>query len=196
MISFVYTKTDGAEYFSHLDTLRHIDRTLRRAHITVNKSEGFNKHPRIFMNNPLATGVKSYAEYCTVDTNFDGDFLQAFNESAPRGIRCVKYIVTQQKGNFANTITHCAYTAEGLQHFDPACILDESRIEICDQRGRAVDIRPRIYAIEWQNGLLCFTLGCGENNLRPDLFCNYLASRFGGEATNITKTQSFGSNVF
>ena len=58
MIAFKYTKTDGAEYISHLDMLRHIDRTLRRAGIEVEYSQGYHKHPRIFMGNPLALGVK------------------------------------------------------------------------------------------------------------------------------------------
>ena len=45
MIAFKYTKTDGAEYLSHLDLLRHITRTLRRSGIQVNASEGFHPHP-------------------------------------------------------------------------------------------------------------------------------------------------------
>ena len=45
MIAFRYTKTDGAEYISHLDLLRHIDRILRRAGIEVGYSQGFHKHP-------------------------------------------------------------------------------------------------------------------------------------------------------
>ena len=58
MIAFRYTKTDGAEYLSHLDLLRHIDRTLRRAGIKVKMSEGFHPHPKIFMNKPRGLGIK------------------------------------------------------------------------------------------------------------------------------------------
>ena len=61
MIAFRYTKKDGAEYLSHLDLLRHIYRTLRRAGIPVAYSQGFHRHPRIFLNNPLGTGIKSVA---------------------------------------------------------------------------------------------------------------------------------------
>ena len=87
MICFKYTKTDGAEYLSHLDLLRHIDRTLKRACIDVKKSEGFHPHPRIFMNNPLGLGIKSVAEYCAVETDFDGDFKEAFNANSPKGVK-------------------------------------------------------------------------------------------------------------
>ena len=74
MIAFKYTKTDGAEYISHLDLLRHLDRTLRRAGIKVEYSQGYHKHPRIFMCNPLALGVRSVSEYCTADAIYEGDF--------------------------------------------------------------------------------------------------------------------------
>ena len=85
MIAFRYTKTDGAEYIPHLDLLRHIDRTLRRAGIAVAYSEGFHKHPRIFLGNPLALGVRSVSEYGAIDSEFDGDFEREFNARSPAG---------------------------------------------------------------------------------------------------------------
>ena len=59
MIAFKYTKTDSAEFLSHLDLLRHVYRTLRRAQIPVAMSEGYHAHARIFLNNPLPVGVRS-----------------------------------------------------------------------------------------------------------------------------------------
>lgn len=196
MIAFKYTKTDGAEYLSHLDLLRHIDRTLRRAGIAVKYSEGFNKHPRIFMNNPLGTGIKSVAEYCTIDADYAGDFMQAFNAHSPKGVKCLAYRQAAENANFANTIERCLYRAQGVAPFDPQTILSEASIEITDSRGRNVDIRPRIYAIERKSDGLYLTLGCGEKNLRPDLLCEYLCGRFGGTTGEIIKLECFGENVF
>jgi radical SAM-linked protein len=196
MIAFKYTKTDGAEYLSHLDLLRHIDRILRRANITIERSEGFNKHPRIFLNNPLGLGIKSVAEYGTIDTPFDGDFASLFNEFSPAGIKCLGYKIVDKNQNYANSIVKCRYEVKGINRFDENKILGEESIKILDTRGREVDIRPRIYAIEWQNDTLCFTLGCGENNLRPDLLCAYLEEHFGGKGEGLIKTHSYGENVF
>ena len=58
MIAFKYTKTDGAEYLSHLDLLRHLDRTFKRAGIQVKTSEGFHPHPKNFINKTLGVGNK------------------------------------------------------------------------------------------------------------------------------------------
>ena len=196
MIAFKYTKTDGAEYISHLDLLRHIDRTLRRAHIEVKYSRGFHKHPRIFMGNPLALGVRSMSEYCAVDTDFCGDFAAAFNAHSPDGVKCLAAEYRETNPNFAETIEYCRYEAEGIAEFEIEGILKRESIIINDLRGRTVDIRPRIFSLERHGGKLMFTLGCGTKNLRPDLFCSYLAENFGGEAAYILKTDSFGSNVF
>lgn len=193
MIAFKYTKINGAEYLSHLDLLRHIYRTLRRANIPVNYSGGFHAHPRIFLNNPLGTGIKSVAEYAAIDTPYTGDFMEEFNAFSPAGVKCLKWAHVKDNPNYANCIAKCAYSAEGIPTFGIEQFLAQKSITITDMRGREVDIRPRIYAIERQDDKLLFTLGCGENNLRPDLFCAYLCSQFGGSAKNILKTASYMS---
>lgn len=187
MIAFRYTKTDGAEFISHLDLLRHIYRTMRRAGIPLNYSEGFHKHPKIFLNNPLGTGIKSVAEYATADTPFKGDFMALFNKFSPDGIKCTACAEVKENQNYANCITACDYTASGIPPFDADELMAKESIVITDTRGREVDIRPRIYAVERRGEQLFFTLGCGDNNLRPDLFCSYLCSRFGGRAKDILK---------
>ena len=196
MIAFRYTKTDGAEYIPHLDLLRHIDRTLRRAGIAVAYSEGFHKHPRIFLGNPLALGVRSVSEYGAIDSEFDGDFEREFNARSPAGIKCLACRRTEKNPNFAECIKACRYEAEGIKDFDVDEILSKESIIITDMRGRTVDIRPRICSVERRDGKLVFTLYCGEKNLRPDLFCEYLSSLYGGEAAYILKTDSFGGTVF
>lgn len=196
MICFKYTRTDGAEYLSHLDLMRHIMRTLRRAGIELEKSEGYHAHPRLFLNSPPPLGIPSVAEYGTAATAFGGDFMSLFNEFSPSGIKCLAAKYSQNNPNYANSITSCRYEAEGIDRFDPNIILGLEHIGITDLRGRLVDIRPRICAIEWQGSVLTFTLGAGENNLRADLFCTYLADKFGGRAERILKTDSFGEGVF
>ncbi len=188
MIAFRYTKTDGAEYLSHLDLLRHIYRTMRRAQMKIELSQGYHKHPRIFLNNPLGTGIKSVAEYATVDVVCAGDFAQVFNSFSPRGVRCLRWAEVAENQNYANAIIKCTYTARGIAPFDCAEFMQRESITITDLRGREVDIRPRIYAVERCGDELEFTLGCGENNLRPDLFCSYLCSQFGGSYADILKT--------
>ncbi|MDE7453830.1 MAG: TIGR03936 family radical SAM-associated protein [Clostridia bacterium] len=195
MIAFRYTKTDGAEYLSHLDLLRHICRTFKRAGIELKHSEGFNPHPKIYMNNPLGLGVKSVAEYCAADCDFGGDFLSAFNANSPKGVKCTAYKVLDFNPNYANTIKSCGYTVEGLT-VDPQKFLNRESVIITDKRGREVDIRKRVYSLEADGNKTLFTLGCGENNLRPDLFCEFLETGFGGKARGLIKLTANGDYTF
>ncbi|MDE5943832.1 MAG: TIGR03936 family radical SAM-associated protein [Clostridia bacterium] len=196
MIAFRYTKTDGAEYLSHLDLLRHICRTFKRAGIELKYSEGFNPHPKIFMNNPLGLGIKSLAEYCAADCGFDGDFLSAFNDNSPKGVKCTAFKVLDVNPNYAYTIKSCSYTVDGIEKFDPGKFLSREKIIICDRRGREVDIRQRVYSLSVEGNKILFTLGCGENNLRPDLFAEYLEREFGGKAHGLIKISASGEYTF
>ena len=196
MIAFKYTKTDGAEYLSHLDLLRHMERTFRRAGIEVGKSEGFHPHPKIYMNNPLGLGVKSVAEYCAVETPFCGDFKEVFNANSPKGVKCLDYKIIDVNPNYANSIESCSYTVEGINFFDTKEFMNRGSIVITDKRGRTVDILPRIYKLEFNGATLSFTLGCGQNNLRPDLFTEVLEAEFGGKAEGLIKTASHGEYTF
>ncbi|MBO5328751.1 MAG: DUF2344 domain-containing protein [Clostridia bacterium] len=193
MIAFKYTKTNGAEYLSHLDLLRHIERTLRRAQIPVNFSQGFNKHPRIFMNNPLGTGIKSVAEYCTVDTPFCGDFTTAFNQNSPKGVKCVEHYIVSENPNFAYTIEKCLYRVKGISTFNPQEILQKESIVLTDSRGREVDIRPRIYTLEVKEDGVYFWAGCNEKSLRPELLGEYLCAIYGGAVGEIIKLDASGN---
>lgn len=185
MIAFKYTKCDGAEFLSHLDLLRHISRILLRAGATIKTSEGYKPHFRIFMGNPLALGIPSVAEYCAVDCELE-NFKQAFNENSPKGIKCLEYYITDTLPNFANTITECTYTAE-CPKFDTNNILKKESIPYIDKRGRRIDMRPRIIDLKYSGGILTFTLKSGADNLRPDLFSEYLKETYGVTCKNLLK---------
>ncbi|MDE7087616.1 MAG: DUF2344 domain-containing protein, partial [Clostridia bacterium] len=123
-------------------------------------------------------------------------FKEKFNAFSPVGIKCVDFRTVENNPNYANGIESCTYEISGIAQFDPNIILSEKTIETEDLRGRKVDIRPRIYAAEYRNGRLLCTLGCGNSNLRPDLFAKYLCARFGGKAEKIFKLASHGKGVF
>lgn len=195
MIAFKYSKTDGAEYLSHLDLLRHIYRTMRRAGVAVGMSGGYHSHARIFLNNPLPTGIKSVAEYCAAEAVCDGDFEELFNRFSPAGVKCLAYMATDVNPNYANGIYACKYFARGL-FCDPAEILGKSEIILTDTRGREVDIRPRIRELSCDGKGCYFTVNSGVNNLRADLFCSYISSVCGGKAEEIIKVAAYGNLTF
>ncbi len=84
----VYHKTDRVRFVSHLDVLRMLQRTFRRAGLPLKYSEGFNPHPEMSFASALATGMTSDAEWFEVELNSEmesEDFLFRINAALPEG---------------------------------------------------------------------------------------------------------------
>lgn len=192
MIAFRYTKKDGGEFISHLDLLRHVDRTCRRAGIEIKRSEAVNKHPKIYLSAPLGVGIASEAEYCTIDTDFDGDFKEVFNAHSPLGIKCISYIHTEKNINVAFIVNANGFLVDGIAPFDPDEILKAETLVLTDKRGRTKDVRSSILALERRGEQTYMKLKTGEATLRPDVLGEYLASVYGGEVEGILKIEAFG----
>ena len=65
----IYRKTGPARYLGHLDTVRAVHQSLRRAGLPVRYSEGFHPMPRTRFGNPLPVGVASLVEVFDLDLN-------------------------------------------------------------------------------------------------------------------------------
>jgi len=57
-----FSRGDQVKYITHLDLMRLWERTLRRAGVDLDYSEGFTPRPRISLGAPLAVGVTSSGE--------------------------------------------------------------------------------------------------------------------------------------
>lgn len=61
-----YAKRGRARFTSHRDFSRAFERALRRAHVPMAYSSGFNPHPRISYANASPTGAATEAEYLEI----------------------------------------------------------------------------------------------------------------------------------
>ena len=182
MIVFKYTKNNGAEYLSHLDMLRHLNKILRRASIPIGFSKGFNPHMSIFMSAPIAVGVCSEAEFCLVESNMDADkFLVDFNSYTFKGVNCTFAVSVNKKINVAGVINRAKYAIKGVNKFNLEEVLKATEFEFTNKKGQRKEVRSKIFNLEWDGDLLIATLGFGNEGLRPDLFGAELVRRYGGE---------------
>ncbi|MGE5557035.1 MAG: TIGR03936 family radical SAM-associated protein [Bacillota bacterium] len=81
-------KTREVMFVSHLDYMRTLERAVRRAHIPVRLTEGFNVHPRISYGPPLSLGITSEAEYIDMEMEKEitlSSFIRDLNSALPRG---------------------------------------------------------------------------------------------------------------
>lgn len=192
MIVFEYSKTNGAEYITHLDMLRHINKTLRRAGISVKSSNGFNPHLLIYMSSPIFCGLQSLCEYCAVETDCEADFFREnFNRFAPSGINCINAYKTEEKVNLANDIKYAKYAITGLKTVNIEQILNSAEFFVTDKRGTEREVRDRIVDLKYDGETLIALLKFGNITLRADLFCEKLKQLYGGEHITIIKTDCY-----
>lgn len=86
----IYSKSDGARFWSHLDLTGTIRRILRRAGIEVAHSEGF--HPKMLISYPPALplgmeGCREAFEFKSRRIFMEMEFLRCVNNVSPAGIR-------------------------------------------------------------------------------------------------------------
>lgn len=192
MLVFRYSKLDGAEFISHLDTLRHLQKILIRAKIPVEYSKGFNPHMLVYLSAPLGVGIKSQAEYCAVETDFPAEeFVTLFNENAPSGFRCLGAINSSKKVNLQAQMNSAEYLIEGVNDFDIQSVLSEKEFYCIDKRGEEKEVRDRILDLKKADNGLIAILSFGNSTLRPDVFGEKLISLFGGDDLEVKKLNAF-----
>ncbi len=84
-----YAKRGRGRFTSHRDFTRAFERALRRAHVPMAYSSGFNPHPRISYANSSPTGAATEAEYLEIGLAEVCDaqkVLASLNEAMPEGL--------------------------------------------------------------------------------------------------------------
>lgn len=166
LISSAYAKSGVAVYYSHLDTVRILERALRRTEIPVRFTQGCNPHIRLSTYWALPLGVATDREWFVFFLDEDvepAEILKKFNDQLPEGFR----IVDVHKG--APEIGIAAGFDLAVHHENSA---DEARSAVEDmmsqpvievvaqQKGRTVtkDVKPHLDSFEQGEDYLLFHL--------------------------------------
>lgn len=108
-----FTKTGGTKFISHLDTMRTLTRTMRRAEIPIEYSKGFNPHPSISIAAPLSLGVSSVAEYADIELYEEmnkKEIIEKMNINLPIGMKVVGLVkVEGKKASSMGSVTAALY---------------------------------------------------------------------------------------
>lgn len=202
MITIKYEKRNPAIYISHIDMLRGMARIIRRTGYTPEFSKGFNPHMLVFFSPPLAVGVSSLTEYVTIDIKgVDAiEFLNAFNKSAPQGIKGIASYYTEKSPNLAGNIVAADYYYP-IKNGVNASLLCNQLLTCSNyvieymQKNELVkkDVRSMIYDAKPYNDGIVLTLATGNTNLRADRLLPRLKSDFNidTEVTDILKIKMF-----
>jgi radical SAM-linked protein len=88
-----FAKGGCLKYLSHLELIRTLERSLRRAGLPIDYTEGFHPHPKVGFGPALAVGIASDDEYFDLELREEIEspkIIEALNRSLPEGLRILE----------------------------------------------------------------------------------------------------------
>ncbi len=188
-VRLLFSKTGRAKYISHLDLNRAVIRAVRRAHIPLWYTEGFNRHPYITFAAPLSLGFESVGEILELRLTEEmplQEVTDRMNAALPEGLRILETFEAVKKVRelaSARYIIMLSCEAEKMKSFlaQPE-ILVEKRTK--KKEIKQIDIRPAFaHAVvtATKDGCeMAVTLPCSsENTVNPSLLLTALEKQLG-----------------
>ena len=169
-----YEKTENAKYVSHLDFVRMFGRALRRAHLPMAYSEGFNPHPLLGFALPLSVGYTSECEILEISLTENiepSEIKDRLNSVLPGGVKILSAHVGKSNMKKLDIAFYQVYpekTPPGIIDF---LAMDKILIEKKTKSGiKETDIRPDIKDIKVTLGKIEMILSAGSRaNLKPEV---------------------------
>lgn len=198
MVIFKFEKISTAALVSHVDNLRAVTYTLRRAGLDVEYSQGFNPHIELGFSSPIALGVESLAEYVAVKTDYFDGILEKVNAVCPNGLHFTKVFVANV--NLAATLNRATYRVEAVGIGDVICdVLSDGYTISYTDKGQTVtkDVSSRIFSAKrLTSDSAIVTLAIGNDNLRPDRLVWHLMHQHNLNGDySITKLQAYVNDI-
>ncbi len=179
-----FGKFGALRYVGHLDLATTWERTLRRADVPLEYTQGFNPRPRLQFAAALPLGLTSEWEYMDVwltarlEEDFPSSWVARLQKKAPAGlriytlddvpIRAASLPPQVTSAEYVFTLRDPALTPSVLQDRAEA-LLAQAHIERT-RRHKSYDLRPLIYDLRTdEEGRLVAWLSAGEHaNARAD----------------------------
>lgn len=175
-VRVLFQKDEPACYISHLDLMKALQRSLRRAALPVRYSEGFNPHIILSILVPLSTGYRSRYELCDFDLTCDelpSNIQDRLNAALPSGLRVLRIgqavrPVAQAVLSDFEIVWHGVRCADAVRDALGGALTVEKR----SKRGsKQVDIRDYVRSAvvsEGDDGTVCrCVLKAGDDPLNP-----------------------------
>ncbi|MEI7884278.1 MAG: TIGR03936 family radical SAM-associated protein [Clostridia bacterium] len=182
----VFAKNEEAKFVSHLELMKCVQQTIRRAKLPIIFSEGFNPHQKISFASALAVGMTCEREY--MDVEFKNklettEIVKDLNSVSPTGIYYLqaKELIEKKPAlmSIVSAATYKIKTNKGLKDFSERNIEDylsqqniiysvekNKKIKIKELRPGILDMKVKQTSIN--NTFELFLKSGSAGNTRPD----------------------------
>lgn len=187
MIVLRYQKIGAMRYISHIDLLRAIERTVRRAGVEVGFSGGYNPHMQLNLGITLPLGVGSTAEYVAIDTPVHKDeFLLRYQAVQHPCLPAVNVYEVPKNPNLAGKVCMATYRVPFSGSLNAAAceqVLSRENWVVSyptkkDAAGTR-DIRPLIHSLLVEANTIVVCMAAGNTSVKPEYFADALERELG-----------------
>lgn len=185
-IRVFFEKKGPSKYMSHLDLMRCMTRTIRRAGVPIWYTEGFNPHPFMTFAMPLSLGTSGMCETMDVRLTDDMSFEEVksrLNDALCEGIEVTKVDYQHEKATaIVSAVYRISLAVDGMASEELCCKLRDylSQNEIIAQKKNKkkqfvdIDIKPHILEFsvgtDGENVSLSIRLPAGTGlNINPNI---------------------------
>jgi len=192
-----FKKLQKLMYISHLELMKTIRTTVRRAELPAAFSQGYNPHIILAMGPPLAVGLISHGEFFDLELSEElkeAEIVKALNEYSPADLNFLKAVkIPDDIRSLSSLLDTAIYTinfnfSENRSYEEQKQMLmdfmDEEEIKIIRHRrkksDREIDLKKRIFSAEvkekdkWRFAVVTGSRG----NVRPEELFRALGSKF------------------
>ena len=215
--SFRFCKKGALSYISHLDLMRTMTRVMKRAHLPIRYTGGYNPKPHLVFSAPLPVGAESPREFvdievlCPVDTD---EVMRRLNDGLPKelAVDAVYYpetkfqdITAAEYRIFIHTKKATAALADALVNRlsdRPLTVLKRTK-----SGEKDVDVSPAVLGVtgecdEAAGGVLLVVRLAADSGsfLNPDYLVGYLREKEGvllpesGESYSVVREHLYLAN--
>ncbi|MCL1882464.1 MAG: TIGR03936 family radical SAM-associated protein [Defluviitaleaceae bacterium] len=186
-----FSKSETLKYIGHLDFLRVLQQTIRRAGLPAAFSQGFNPHLLISFALPLPLGMESVNDYADVTLESEMPFdeiAEKINASAPRGLFIKSAYPAENKA--ASVVEAADYVVKfhGDCPICPQSILQSETLIIPKKTKKGVkdtDIRADIFDIRVEERNVFMKLSAGSTRFLNPLTVAQLLCESVGEISRL-----------
>lgn len=194
-----FARTGSLCYVSHLDLMRCVQRTFRRAALPLAYSQGFNPHPILSFAQALSVGMETRGDYLEVGFTEPVEpkrVIEALNTHAPAGFTALaaRSMEEGEKSPMARIVAaqyalhpsapDAEAFAQGVER-----LLQQTEY-IYEKRTKSgtkqQDMRPLIHSIVIEGAHAHAIVSCGNANLAPQALVQAVCQLGGMEADGVS----------
>lgn len=203
-----FRKEGRSRFLGHLDLVRAIVQSFRRAGIPFVYTQGFKPKPKLTLTPALALGIASREEYADFETPVrlePDEFLATINEKTPHGLTFEALVPIDSRGTSLQELIGRASYRAVIPEIDPAELRERvesfvasDRVEITrirKKKEKRIDLRRAVAHLSVdEQGALAFTLAMDPSgSARPSEVLGALVGEERGKAADVERVALLAS---